>query len=366
MNILFFLSEHNYGLTSLLVGQAIPFNQIKGVDFTFVSGNSEKEPGLFQKLTQNNVELLKIDGLEFHSDFKRLVNELISVIDLKKPDFIHVQTNWQLALVAYIKTFSNKKIKIIYTIHGFRHNHKIKSIFARLLIGSALIIFASKVIACSSYTKNKFKLLSSKIDLLYLGVDNNFFNKKNNSDLKIEGKINMIFPGDFRKGKNQELLISSLAKYLNSFPSEDIYLVLPGEGVYKSKCIELAKNLGLSDNVLFPGFLTKEEIINKINNSSIAIIPTNSETFGLCISEPFSSGRCVISRNVGVASDILRNGENGFIFNKNAELYPILNNVLSNRNLIRDCGNNAFLDRMIFNWDSISNEYYNIVKSIKN
>ena len=207
MNILFFLSEHNYGLTSLLVGQAIPFNKIKAVDFTFVSGTSEKEIGLFQKLRQNNVELIKIDGLEFHSDFKRLVNELISVIDLKKPDFIHVQTNWQLALIAYIKTFSNKKFKIIYTIHGFRHNHKIKSIFARLIIGSALMIFASKIIACSSYTKNKFKILSSKTDLLFLGVDNNFFNKKNNSDFKIEGKINMIFPGDLEKVKIKNYLL---------------------------------------------------------------------------------------------------------------------------------------------------------------
>lgn len=364
MKVVFFIAEKNYGLTSLLVGQAIAFNQIKSVEFIFISGTIEKEPGLIEKLNNNNVNLVQIKGLEFHSKFKRIVKEIELVIDKEKPDFIHVQTNWQLALVGYIKTFTKNKFKIIYTIHSFRHNNKLKSIFARIGIGFFLFLFASKVIACSTYTKNKFKLLSYKTEILFLGVDDDFFEKMDNKDLKINGKINIIFPAEFRKGKNQELLIKCLAKYLKTNSDQNIHLILPGDGVNKLSCVRLGSELGIEENLSFPGFLNKKQVIEHIKKSSIAIIPTNSETFGLCIAEPFSYGRCVISRKVGIANDIIRDGENGFIFDKDKELYPLLCKVLLNRDLISRTGNNAFLERNRFFWSVISEKYFDILKAM--
>jgi len=362
MKILFFIADRDFGVTSLLVGQAIPFNNIKEIDFTFISGTLEKEPGLFEKLHQNQIIPIKIEGIEFHKNFRMLINNLNKIIRIQKPEFIHVQTNWQLILIAFVKIFYRSKFKIIYTIHGFRHNEKFKSIFARFFIGMALYFFANKIIACSTYAKNKFKLISYKISILYLGVDNIFFDKSNNDDLKLDGNLQIIFPGEFRRGKNQELIIRSFADYLKNNNTNNIVLNLPGNGSNRESCIKLAEDLGIKDNVLFPGFISKEKVVSSIKESSIAIIPTNSETFGLCITEPFSYGRCVISRNVGVAPDIIKPDENGFLFIHDSELSPLLTFILNNKDVILRCGNNAFEQRNLFNWDAIASEYYNLIK----
>jgi glycosyltransferase involved in cell wall biosynthesis len=362
MKILFIISEQHFGLTSLLVGQAIAFNRIIDLDFTFVSGTNEKEPGLFQKLEDHGIKVIKIQDLEFNKNFIRNAIELDKIIDNLNPDFIHVQTNWQLTLTGFLKIIKRKNIKIIYTIHAFRHNSNlIKSSLARAIIGLALFVIADKIIACSTYTFRKFKILNYKMSILYLGIDDRFFNKIYDIGYNIFEPIKIIFSGDFRIGKNQELLIRTIAKCLSAYPFENITLTLPGNGPLKSKCIELSHTLKVSENIIFPGFLSKEEIINEINLNTISIIPTNSETFGLCIAETFSSGLCVITRNVGIASDIIVNGENGYIFNSDNELFPILEKLVNNKVLIRQIGRNAFSKRDVFSWSLISGHYFDLI-----
>jgi glycosyltransferase involved in cell wall biosynthesis len=363
MKILFFISDYNYGLTSLLTGQAIAFDKIKNHKLTFITGNTEKEEGLFKKLKEAKIDYVIVNHLEYHINFMQQVKDVLKVVLENKPNIIHVQTNWQLAICTYLKYRYSIKFDIFYTLHGFQNHKKIKSVFARFFIGLSLLLFVKKVIVCSNYTKKKFRILSYKIKVLYLGVDELIFNKVENDVLKSNTSLKVIFPAEFRVGKNQDLLLYSLAKYIKEFPLVDVQLILPGNGANFEKCVSLAKKLGIENKVFFPGYLSKHEIIRLYNECSIAIIPSNSETFGLCIAEPYSLGRCIISRNVGVAPDIIKNGINGFLFTKDNDFYPLFSQVLNNKASIDSCGNVAFLDRMIFNWSEISNEYTELLNS---
>lgn len=363
MKVLMIIAERNYGLVSLLTGQAVSFNEVNGLDIQFVTGSTEKEQGLFAKLDECAASYFKIENFEYNKEFLNRALDLKNVMDKVNPDFVHVQTNWQLALCVFIKLFYGKSFKIIDTMHAFRHNQNIlKSLSARIIIGIAQFLFVNKIIVCSEYVKSKFSLLSYKITLIHLGVDKMFFKKDDNLDLKYEGQISLAFPGDFRKGKNQDILIKCLAKYINNKREiSQVKLILPGEGPLKQKCIELVNNLGIEDYVVFPGWVSKETIVSIIKECSIALIPTNSETFGLCIAEPFTYGRCVVSRNVGVAPDIIKNGENGFVFKNDEELYNIIESILENRNLIYITGNNAFKQRELFNWNIIAHQYASMI-----
>lgn len=364
MKVLMIIAERNYGLGSLLTGQAIAYNSTDGIDIEIITGCTEKEPGLFDKLNESGVSYYKIKDLEYNREFFKRAADLRSVILKVKPEFVHVQTNWQLALCVFIKIYFRQSFKIIDTIHAFRHNHYLKSLLARFLIGIALFLFVNKIIVCSNYVKNKFWLLSYKMKLIYLGVDKQFLNKTDNIDLKYLGNINLTFPAEFRKGKNQDVLIKNLAKYIKSKKTvPHLKLILPGEGALKQKCIDLVKQLNIVEYVEFPGWVNKDTIVSIIKNSSIAFITTNSETFGLCIAEPFSYGRCVVSRNVGVAPDIILNGVNGFIFKKDEELYEIIENLIENRHLIYETGNRAFEQRELFDWNSIAYQYKSFLGS---
>jgi len=361
--IVFFISERDFGLGRLLVEQAISFSQIKDSNFHFITGSTEKEKGLFDQLNDAKVPYTKIEGLEYHSGFGRLAKTLNQSFQKLKPSIVHVQTNWQLALVIWVKLRYNLRFKIIYTVHGFRNTSFIGSLIFRLIIGIVFFLFVSKVVVCSSYVKDKFKFLGSKVILLYLGISKVYFEKKSNEDLNIQGTIKLFFPAVFRSGKNHEDLIGAFSDYLknHSLPS-DIKLILPGAGQRLEKCKWLVEKLNVSQYVDFPGFLDEQSLLDLTKESSIAVIPSKSETFGLCIAEPFVYGRCVVTRPVGIAVDIIKDHSNGYFFNNRQELYSILEKLLEKRELIKKAGDNAFNDRMALNWVQIGERYMNMIK----
>lgn len=125
----------------------------------------------------------------------------------------------------------------------------------------------------------------------------------------------MIFPAQFRHGKNQDVIIRAFAKHIKQTNDGDSRLILPGAGDLLNEMKRLADSLGISNRVEFPGLLSKEDIRQLYLKSNIGIVSSNSETFGQSIVEPFVLGRCVISRPVGIANDIIQNGVNGYIYN---------------------------------------------------
>lgn len=355
--ILFFASDYKIGLSSLLTDQLIAFSRY-GIDIFAVAGEKEQEQGLTEKLEkEKNIKIKRIVGLDEHSNFKRLVNELEIIIVDNQIHIIHVQNNWQLALISYIKykLLCKHKIKIIYTLHGFRHNSIWKSYIAQIVIGTALLISADKIICMSSYLKKKFKLLSYKIELLPLGVTDSFFYSNINSFPK--NGLQMIFPAQFRFGKNQDVIIKAFAEHIKKNNDTISKLRLPGDGELITQMKELTIKLGISDQVDFPGLLPKEDIRQLYLKSNIGIISSNSETFGQSIVEPFVLGRCIISTPVGITNDIIKEGVNGYIYTNETELAKIFSYLYFNQEKIYQIGLNNLKEKYIFNWKNISKEY---------
>jgi glycosyltransferase involved in cell wall biosynthesis len=360
IKILFFLSSHKIGLSNLLSEQALHYKQLQHLEFTFIAGENEQEEGLRKRLKTQNISYEIIHGLDEHNNFLHLIKEFKLHVDSVQPDVVHVQTNWQLVIAIVIKIFATKKYKIFYTIHGYRHNYKYKSIIALWLIQLLLFIFSDAIFAASSMVFRKFSLIQKKLHILYLGVEEEFFNRALAIVHEVES-IKMIFPAQFREGKNQYALINTIDKYIRHTGDNSITLSLPGEGPLKDECMELCKNLNLENNIIFPGQVTRKTIIQHYESCNVAIMPSNSETFGHAIAEPFVLGMCVISRNTGIAMDVIDNTCNGFIFETDEELLNILINLNQNRSMIQNCANNAFAKRDIFRWNTLASQYQKFV-----
>jgi len=356
--ILFFVSDFRIGVSSLLTEQAMFFSGLRGCDFIFLGSDKEQIPGLIARY--NEKELCAVPGLDDHKNYFRLLSDIKKIVVKDRVDVIHVQNNWQLLLVLPLKLFF-RKLKIIYTIHGFRHNYRFRSIFARLIIGALLLLFVDKVIAASTIVKNKFHLLCDKVVLLYLGVDKLFFDDQYLLD---ENDFVVVFPAQFRFGKNQDILIRAIGRIIKETKDYAIRLLLPGEGLLKPDCVSLTEELGISSCVEFPGLLDKYGIYDLYKKSTIAVIPTNFETFGHCVAEPFVMGLCVVSRKVGIATDIIRDGDNGFLFDVEDELYEVLLKLYNDRRLLKRCASNAYAERYKLSWKNISAEYEGIIGSV--
>ncbi|HXY62465.1 MAG TPA: glycosyltransferase family 4 protein [Nitrospirota bacterium] len=360
--VIFFASSYGVGLTSLLSEQACCIAaQSKGC-FLFISGEKEQFPGLFDKLQKNHVNYAKISGLDEHRNFAALVRKFREYVDQFRPNVIHAHTNWQLAIAAAVKYLYRKRYSLVYTVHGYRHNHRYRSLLARYLIGIGLYFLADKIITPSSFLRKKFSFLGARSNVLFVGVDEVFYD--NCALPSFDGAKRFIFSGEFREGKNQDMLIRVLRKYIDRTGDDNTELYLPGEGATLPACKALCQQLGLENKVFFPGFLSRSEMLKYYLMCQFALVPSNVETFGQCVSEPYALGRVVMSRHVGVADDIIIPGETGFFFDTEADLLEAMADVLSDKERCRSISRNAYDGREAFRWSTICRQYLNVIEGM--
>ncbi|GHS97421.1 hypothetical protein FACS189421_04200 [Bacteroidia bacterium] len=361
MKLLFFASDYKIGLSSLLTQQAIAL-QKGNLNPICLSGENEQEPGLAGKMQRNGLFLIKMEGLDEHSHFRELSRKIGMMIHLNRIDRVHVQNNWQLLLVAFYKykNITPQPFQIIYTLHGFRHNNPFKSIIATLLIGLILFLFADKIIVMSDYVKKRFFFLSYKIKKLYLGIDDSYFEKTKN-EIAVT-PLKLVFPAQFREGKNQNILIEAVGSYIDTTGDSTIELHLPGEGALLNQCKKLVQKKKIEKNIFFSGQCTKLQIQDLYEQCNIGVISSNTETFGQSIVEPFVLGRTVLTRKVGVAPDIIKEGVNGYFFDNKEDLLEKLIFLSSNKELIKNMGDTNFSQRETFSWEAITTLYKKDIK----
>lgn len=356
-NLLFFCSDYKVGLTTALSEQAIEIKKLSNINLSCISSEKEMEQGLHNRLKENNIDMTIVPHLDVHSDFIRLAREVNRVLEEKEITHVNVHNNWQLAIVSYLKYrwIIPRKFKIIYTIHGYRHNSFFKSLFAIFIIGLALLLFADRVVSMSSYVSKRFWFVAYKTDLVFYIMNKPEFNKAVN---RIDPQpLKLVFPAQFRHGKNQQMLIDAIDLYVKETNDRTIKLYLPGDGVYLNECKSIVKSKGLSDNVIFPGKLPHRSVIDLYEEANVAVVASNVETYGRCIAEPFALGRCLVTRKTGVALDIVKEGKNGMFFSSEKELVEILIKLYHSPDLLISIANNAFDDKYLFSSKYVMKSY---------
>ncbi len=361
--LLFFTSDYKIGQSCLLTDQLFALSR-SDLSILAISGENEQENGLKAKTIKNGIDIQYINGLDEHSNFLRLAKIIADIISRNEIRCIHVQNNWQMMLAIYAKFILLQQfgIKIIYTLHGFRNNSPIKSIVARIIIGLMLELFASKVICMSTFLKRKFSFLGKKMILLPLGISDEYFYE--DCPTLPKNGLQMVFPAQFRKGKNQDLIIRAFAKHIKLCNDNVSHLYLPGSGNLFDGIKQLSYDLDIAQRVSLTGHITKEELLHLYLNCNIGIIASNSETFGQSIVEPFVLGRCVISTHVGIADDILTDGKNGYFFSSEDDLVNVLGKLYRNQELIENAGTLNFKNRHLFCWKHITKRYVELINSL--
>ena len=191
--------------------------------------------------------------------------------------------------------------------------------------------------------------------ILPLGIDNNFFSTQKHT--LICDRLKLIYPAQFRIGKNQDLVIKAFAQYTQKAQDKDSILYLPGDGEFLVEMKKLSNLLNLDGQIIFPGRVTKKEILHLYEQCNTAIIASSSETFGQCIVEPYVLGLNIITTKVGVAPDIIVDKKNGRYFKTQEELVGILSYFHDNPNKIRQSGDYNYEKRDTFRWDVITEKY---------
>lgn len=166
---------------------------------------------------------------------------------------------------------------------------------------------ADKIIAVSSFTKEivaeKYGISHEKIEVVHNGVTlkKEFTEIKSTiSTFKQNGYSVVLYLGRITIQKGVEYLIKSAQKILTLRPKT--VFIIAGSGDMETEMIELAARLGISDSLLFAGFVRGREQERLLRDADVLVMPSVSEPFGIVPLEAIAQGTpVVISKESGVA-----------------------------------------------------------------
>ena len=144
-----------------------------------------------------------------------------------------------------------------------------------------------------------------KIKIIPYGVDTSkfeFVRKKT-----VNKPLHLIYVGQisFRKG------LHHLLKVVSQYSPDQIKLTVAG--AYTADSV-FVKEYGNKENIEFAGFVTRDVLAKKYQESDAFIFPTLGEGYGLVVLEALSCGVPVISSDLAGGNDAITEGYNGYVF----------------------------------------------------
>jgi mannosyltransferase len=245
-------------------------------------------------------------------------------------------------------------LKLVYSddnlvIHAHRNNEIIFALVLRALRGKFKLVFTrhaeskpsrftvllmKKADHLVSLSPSMAKTLPCQNAIIQHGVNTEIFNiheKINIEGIRQKNLISVI--GRLRPAKGQLVVMKALIQPLKNNPDWGLLLIGKiDDKEYSEEIISIARVNGIFTQVHF--IPESDEIINYYRASTIIVIASVSEGFSLICLEAMACGLITIAtESVGIHSEVIISGENGFLFPINDEvcLSRIITDVMSKK-----------------------------------
>jgi glycosyltransferase involved in cell wall biosynthesis len=236
------------------------------------------------------------------------------------------------------------------------------------IMKNVLLVRDSPTCVFIAFTKYQaecyLKLGIKNIRIIPHGVDSNAFKVKPDETLKERyglGKFNILCVGTIEPRKGQLILIKSMTRILKEFPDTKLILLGRAGFDFQKNYLQTMKSyvsaLNLADKVIFLNDAPKDDLIQLYLLSTVFVLPTNAEMFGLVFLEAMAAGLPIISTNKPHIKEILGNGEAGAVVERDQ--------VSVENEIIRFLGDNELRKRLGYNGKRIVEQKYRIDKVIK-
>jgi glycogen synthase len=271
-----------------------PFTPVEGVSFRFpgeptAAGAPEFPPAYWAGDAPNSPFSNATDG------YNAWVS---SLTDLGEVDVVHVH-DW-------FGTYGARALAerlhrpLVMTVHSTEYDrslgHPWDHILAREQAG---IDAAVRVIAVSRHLRqqliDRYHADPAKVRVVYNAV---------RPSARLEGidptKRVVLYVGRLAAMKGVDTFLRAAALVVPRFP--DTLFVVAGEGPEYARLIQLAAGLGIGDQVMFLGKVTEEEREVLLQGSSVFVLPSVVEPFGIAALEAMAAGiPTIVSKTSGVA-----------------------------------------------------------------
>ena len=292
-------------------------------------------PGFMPKNYREELEGIRIfrvcgRTLPIYTDYKFCVFplwEVKRIMNEFRPDVIDLNTPYQIG-ISTLACAKKRGIPVIGTIHVQPENmlmtvEKAKFLF-RILERMAwfyIIHFFNRCDYVTSPTQTAIDMLRShglkaKAWPISSGIDLNVFKPNNNGDylrerFHIPNKPVVLYTGRISGEKRLDVLVRAIP---NVIKEVDAHFVICGGGREKENIEALVNKFGVTENVTFTGFISHNEFPDIYCLADIFAIPSESELQSIVTMEALASGLPVIASNKDALPELVKNPENGFLF----------------------------------------------------
>ena len=158
-----------------------------------------------------------------------------------------------------------------------------------------------------------------RMEIIPVGVDIRRFNKNDRGDEirqrhGLVGKKVLITVGRMSFEKKVDLLIRTMKRM-----DDDVALLVCGKGPMDKEWRQLAVDEGVSDKVVFAGFVPDDELISYYSCADIFITASKFETQGLTTLEAMACEIPAMCANGRAFTDVIKDGVNGYLFETTEE-----------------------------------------------
>lgn len=240
-------------------------------------------------------------------------------------DILHVH-NSRTALIANLVKVIIPGIKVVFTQHFIAPSHSSRKGLQRSLSDLVHKFIAGGIdhIVCVS-NATRDALLSRKGPyafipscVIYNGLDFEDSLLHRAADLS-SVRVELNIPTDTRvvlvasrlePEKEVDIAIRAFAQLVIDKP--DTLLLIAGQGSQLSDLQKITRDLEVGNHVRFIGFRSDIQILMSL--ADVFVFTSSVDSFGLTILEAMSLGTPVIAANAGGPSEIVKDGDTGFLF----------------------------------------------------
>lgn len=223
-----------------------------------------------------------------------------------KPDVVHTaaaEANFHGTIAAKL---AGVKVVIAEEIGFPTHSKKAKLVFRQVYKLCDKVICVSK--AVKQFLIGINEITVEKGIVIYNPVGSAIM-----TDKQIPKDFTLVCVGRFEKVKNQQLLIKAFSRLEDKMAK----LILVGDGRERENLENLISDLNCKDRVDLVGFSAEPE--KYLAKSTLFVLPSLSEGFGIAVLEAMQQGLPCLCSNVGGIPEFLEEDNTGWLFNPNNE-----------------------------------------------
>jgi len=154
--------------------------------------------------------------------------------------------------------------------------------------------------------------------------------------------LRILFIGNVIERKGLHTLLEAV-KGQKSKVRVDVIGSLTTDPAYAKQMQDFVTVNGLSSVVQFHGALNNEQLLEKLRQSHLLIVPSSYEGFGIVYLEGMCFGLPAIGTTAGAAGEIIEHGKTGYLIepNESATLAAHISKLASDRNLLTQLSREA-------------------------